>query len=35
VSDHAPVISYAAEVRRKALHLLALVIPAGILFFGR
>ena len=35
MSDHAPVISYAAEVRRKALHLLALVIPAGILLFGR
>ena len=35
MSDHVPVISYPAEVRRKALHLLALVIPAGILFFGR
>ncbi|OZC02021.1 diacylglycerol/polyprenol kinase family protein [Rubricoccus marinus] len=35
MSDHVPVISYAAEVRRKALHLGALVIPVGILLFGR
>ena len=35
MSDHVPVISYAAEVRRKALHLLALVIPLGILVLGR
>ncbi|MEM6326412.1 MAG: phosphatidate cytidylyltransferase [Bacteroidota bacterium] len=35
MSDSVPVISYAAEVRRKALHLLALVIPAGILWVGR
>lgn len=35
MSDHVPVISYAAEVRRKGLHLLALVIPVGILLLGR
>ncbi len=35
MSDHVPVISYAAEVRRKALHLMALAIPVGILLFGR
>ena len=35
MSDHVPVISYAAELRRKALHLLALAIPAGMLLFGR
>ena len=35
MSDHAPVISYPAEVRRKALHLCALVIPVGILALGR
>ncbi|MEM1055988.1 MAG: phosphatidate cytidylyltransferase [Bacteroidota bacterium] len=35
MNDPVPVISYAAELRRKALHLLALAIPAGILFFGR
>ena len=35
MSDHVPVISYAAEVRRKALHLGALVLPLGILYFGR
>lgn len=35
MSDHVPVISYAAELRRKALHLLALAIPAGMLLLGR
>lgn len=35
VSDHSPVISYAAEVRRKALHLGALVLPLLVLTFGR
>lgn len=35
VSDSPPLISYAAELRRKALHLGALVIPAGILVLGR
>lgn len=35
MSDHAPAISYAAEVRRKALHLGALVLPAGMLVLGR
>lgn len=35
MSDQPAVISYAAEVRRKALHLLAVVIPVGILVLGR
>ncbi len=35
MSDAPPVISYAAELKRKALHLGALVIPAGILVLGR
>ncbi|MEL6616548.1 MAG: hypothetical protein AAFQ43_12470, partial [Bacteroidota bacterium] len=35
MSDQPVVISYAAEVRRKALHLLAIVIPVGILALGR
>lgn len=35
MSDSPPVISYAAEVRRKALHLCALVIPVGILALGK
>lgn len=35
VSDHAPVISYAAELRRKALHLGALVLPLLVLWLGR
>lgn len=35
MSDSPPLISYSAELRRKALHLGALVIPAGILVLGR
>ena len=35
MSDHVPVIDYAAEVRRKALHLGALVLPALMLWLGR
>ena len=35
MSDHAPAIPYAAEVRRKALHLGALVLPAAMLVLGR
>lgn len=35
MSDHAPVLSYAAELRRKALHLGALVLPLAVLAFGR
>ncbi len=35
MSDSSPSISYAAELRRKALHLGALVLPAGILLLGR
>ncbi|HEX9953499.1 MAG TPA: phosphatidate cytidylyltransferase [Rubricoccaceae bacterium] len=35
MSDAAPAIPYAAEVRRKALHLGALVLPAGMLILGR
>ncbi len=34
MSDALPVIPYAAEVRRKALHLGALVLPAGMLVLG-
>ena len=35
MSDAPPTISYAAELRRKALHLGALVLPVGILLVGR
>ncbi|HEX8386722.1 MAG TPA: phosphatidate cytidylyltransferase [Rubricoccaceae bacterium] len=35
MSDHPPRISYAAELRRKALHLGALVLPAAVLVLGR
>lgn len=35
MSDRPPLISYAAELRRKALHLGALVLPAAILVLGR
>ncbi len=35
MSDSPPLISYAAELKRKALHLGALVIPAGIVVLGR
>ena len=35
VSDSPPLISYSAELKRKALHLGALVIPTGILLLGR
>ena len=35
MSEHAPVISYSAELGRKALHLGALVIPAAMLVVGR
>ena len=35
MSGSPPVIPYADELRRKALHLLALVIPAGMLLLGR
>ena len=35
MSDHPPAISYAAELRRKALHLGALVLPLAVLVFGR
>ena len=34
VSDHAPVISYQAELKRKALHLGALALPIGLLVLG-
>ena len=34
MSDALPVIPYAAEVRRKALHLGALVLPVGMLVLG-
>ena len=34
MSDAAPAIPYAAEVRRKALHLGALVLPAAMLVLG-
>ena len=35
MSGSPPVIPYADELRRKALHLLALVIPGGMLLLGR
>ena len=35
VSDHVPLISYDAELKRKALHLGALVMPLGLLVLGR
>ena len=35
MSDHVPVLSYGAELKRKALHLGALVMPLGILVLGR
>jgi dolichol kinase len=35
VSDHAPAIPYAAELKRKALHLGALALPVGLLALGR
>ena len=35
MSDSPPLISYSAELKRKALHLGALVIPAGIVVLGR
>ncbi len=35
MSDSPPLISYSAELKRKALHLGALVIPAGIVWLGR
>ena len=35
MSGQPPAIPYADELRRKALHLLALVIPAGMLLLGR
>ena len=35
MSDASPEISYSAELRRKALHLGALVLPVGILLLGR
>ncbi|MEM1042707.1 MAG: diacylglycerol/polyprenol kinase family protein [Bacteroidota bacterium] len=35
MSDSPPLISYAAELKRKAIHLGALVLPAGILVLGR
>lgn len=31
MSDHVPVLPYTAELQRKAIHLLALVLPASIL----
>ena len=35
MSGHPPVIPYADELKRKALHVGALVIPAGMLWLGR
>ncbi|MEM1118021.1 MAG: diacylglycerol/polyprenol kinase family protein [Bacteroidota bacterium] len=35
MSDHVPVIPYVAELQRKAIHLLALVLPAAILVLPR
>ncbi len=35
MSDAPPLISYSAELKRKALHLGALALPAGILVLGR
>ena len=35
MSDHVPVLPYAAELQRKAIHLLALVLPASILLLPR
>ncbi len=35
VSDSPPLISYSAELKRKALHLGALLIPLGIVVLGR
>ncbi|MFN3596926.1 MAG: diacylglycerol/polyprenol kinase family protein [Rubricoccaceae bacterium] len=35
MSDRPPVLPYSAEVQRKALHLMAVVIPLGILLLGR
>ncbi len=35
MSDRAPVLPYAAELKRKALHLGALVMPLGLLALGR
>ena len=35
MSDHAPAIPYGAELKRKALHLGALALPAGLLALGR
>jgi dolichol kinase len=35
LSDSPPLISYSAELKRKALHLGALVIPLGIVVLGR
>ena len=35
MSDHVPVLPYAAELQRKAIHLLALVLPEAILVLPR
>ena len=35
VSDHVPVLPYTAELQRKAIHLLALVLPASVLMLPR
>ena len=35
MSDHVPVLPYAAELQRKAIHLLALVLPGAILVLPR
>lgn len=35
MSDSPPLISYSAELKRKALHLGALVLPLGIIVLGR
>ncbi|MDX1419128.1 MAG: phosphatidate cytidylyltransferase [Rubricoccaceae bacterium] len=35
MSDHVPVLSYGAELKRKALHLGALLGPVGLLVLGR
>jgi dolichol kinase len=35
VHNHAPALSYGAELKRKALHLGALALPAGLLVLGR
>ena len=35
MSDHVPILPYAAELQRKAIHLIALVLPAAILVLPR